>query len=61
MWWMARDLITKGVLQRWAYISCFSVCPPGQEEALYARMREWIAAAVPQFQLSAGPAVARNP
>jgi len=63
MWWMARDMMTRGVLQRWAYISCFSVCPPGQEDATYARMREWIAAAVPHFQLAAGPAVmaAKNP
>ena len=61
MWWMARDLITRGVLQRWAYVSCFSACAPGQEEATYARMREWIAAAVPKFQRAAGPAVARTP
>src|SRR6266516_426168 len=52
MWWMARDLLTRGVLQRWAYVSCFSVCLPGQEQAAYARMREWIAAAVPCFQMS---------
>jgi len=56
MWWMALDLVTRGVLQRWAYISCFSACPPGQEEATYARMCGWIAAAVPQFQLAAGAA-----
>lgn len=61
MWWMARDLITRGVLQRWAYVSCFSACAPGQEEATYARMREWIAAAVPQFQRATGPAPARTP
>jgi hypothetical protein len=61
MWWMARDLITRGVLQRWAYVSCFSACAPGQEEATYARMREWIAAAVPQFQRAAGPAMAPLP
>jgi len=62
MWWMARDLITRGVLQRWAYVSCFSACSPGQEEATYARIREWIAAAVPQFQLVTGsaPKVALN-
>jgi hypothetical protein len=54
MWWMARDLVTRGVLQRWAYISCFSVCAPGHEEATYARMQEWISAAVPQFQLATG-------
>jgi Protein of unknown function (DUF3485) len=61
MWWMARDLVTRGVLQRWAYVSCFSVCAPGQEEATYARMREWIAAAVPQFQRATGPALVGTP
>jgi hypothetical protein len=54
MWWMARDLMTKGVLQRWAYVSCFTACPPGQEEATYARICEWITAAVPHFQLAGG-------
>ncbi|HMJ64344.1 MAG TPA: exosortase-associated EpsI family protein [Candidatus Binatia bacterium] len=52
MWWMARDLLRKGVLQRWAYISCFSECAPGQEEAAYTRMCYFIAAAVPEFQLT---------
>jgi hypothetical protein len=50
-WWMARDLLTTGVLQRWAYISYFSVCYPGQEEAAYQRMEKLIAASVPEFQL----------
>lgn len=54
MWWMARDLLRQGVLQRWAYVSCFSVCLPGQEEAAFARMKEFITEAVPQFQLVAG-------
>jgi hypothetical protein len=61
MWWMARDLVTRGVLQRWAYVSCFSACAPGQEEATYARMREWIAAAVPHFQRATGPDAAHTP
>jgi hypothetical protein len=50
MWWMARDLLTTGVLQRWAYISYFSVCYPGQEEAAFQRMEKLITASVPQFQ-----------
>ena len=54
MKWMMRDLLTKGVLQRWAYVSCYAICPIGQEEVTYARMREWIAAAVPSFQLATG-------
>jgi hypothetical protein len=63
MWWLARDLITKGVLQRWAYISCFSPCLPGKEDDAYGRMREWIAQAVPQFQLATlpGSTLAQNP
>jgi hypothetical protein len=56
MWWMARDLLRTGVLQRWAYVTYFSVCAPGQEEATYARMCEFIAAAVPEFQLTPAPA-----
>ena len=51
MWWMARDLFRTGVLQRWAFIGCFSVCAPGQEDATFERMKKFIAAAVPEFQL----------
>jgi hypothetical protein len=59
MWWMGRDLVRSGVLQRWAYVSCFAICWPGQEEATYARISEFIAASTPQFQRTAGPA--QNP
>ncbi len=52
MWWMARDFVRTGVLQRWAYISCFTVCAPGQEEAAYERMKALLAGAVPEFQLT---------
>ncbi|HXT38652.1 MAG TPA: exosortase-associated EpsI family protein [Candidatus Angelobacter sp.] len=54
MWWMARDLIRTGTLQRWAYVSCFAVCTPGEEEATYQRMKEFVGAAVPEFQLTNG-------
>jgi EpsI family protein len=57
MWWMARDLMTRGVLQRWAYVTCFSVCPPGGEAAAFERMRQFIAAAVPTFQRTTGPPI----
>jgi Protein of unknown function (DUF3485) len=56
MWWMARDMVIKGTLQRWAYISCFAVCAPGEEDATYARMQAWISEAVPRFQLATRPA-----
>ena len=56
MWWMAENLLRTGVLQRWAYVSCFAVCAPGQEEATFGRMKQLLAAAVPEFQLTGGPA-----
>jgi hypothetical protein len=51
MWWMATKLLKTGVLQRWAYVSCFVACPPGQEDATFDRMKQFIVAAVPEFQL----------
>ncbi len=55
MWMMSKHLMLSGVLQRWSYVSCFSVCPPGEEDAEYARMKDFIAAAVPEFQLTPKP------
>jgi hypothetical protein len=54
-WLMARELARTGKLQRWAYVTCFSVCPPGQEEATYTRMKRFLAGAVPEFQLTPKP------
>jgi len=45
------NLLRTGVLQRWAYVSYFSQCAPGQEDAAFARMEKLIAASVPEFQL----------
>jgi hypothetical protein len=50
IWWLTRDLLTTGVLQRWAYVSYFAVCLPGQEDATFDRMKKLIAASVPEFQ-----------
>jgi len=52
MWWMAKHLLQTGVLQRWAYVACFAVCLPGQEDATFERVKKFIAAAVPEFQLT---------
>ena len=52
MLWMAGDLVTGGVLQRWAYVAFYSVCLPGQEEPTYARLEELISATTPEFQLA---------
>jgi len=47
---LALNLLRTGVLQRWAYVSYFSMCAPGQEDAVFARMEKLIAASVPEFQ-----------
>ena len=54
-WWIARDLLRTGVLERWAYVTHLVYGPPGQEEALYRRLQQFISAAVPKFQLATGP------
>jgi hypothetical protein len=51
MIWLGRDLLRSGVLQRWAYLSYFAVCAPGQEDATFERMKKLIAGSVPEFQL----------
>jgi hypothetical protein len=48
---MTYHLIRHGVLERWAYVSYFTLCPPGQEDATFARVKNLIAQSVPEFQL----------
>jgi hypothetical protein len=55
MMWMAKDLVLKGELDRWAYVSFFSVCAPGQEDATFERIKKLITASVPEFQLVPQP------
>jgi len=54
---LSRNLFLTGVLQRWAYVSYFAICMPGQEEATFDRMKQLIAVAVPEFQLTTGETV----
>lgn len=49
MWWMAKKLLTTGTLQRWAYVSEFGQCLPGQEAVAYQKIKEFIAASVPKY------------
>lgn len=58
MWSMARNLVTTGVLDRWAYISFFAPCNLGQEDEAFNRVKKLIAAAVPEFQIPHGPMAA---
>ena len=50
MWWMARELIASGELQRWAYVGTLGMTLPGEEAQLLQRMKEFLAQAVPHFQ-----------
>ncbi|HNQ91030.1 MAG TPA: exosortase-associated EpsI family protein [Verrucomicrobiota bacterium] len=52
--WITWELIRRGVLPRWAYVSCFATCPPGEEDATFGRLREFIEASVPEFQAVSG-------
>lgn len=56
--WITRELLRRGVLPRWAYVACFAVCLPGQEEATFDRMTQFLAAAVPEFQTTVPAALA---
>jgi hypothetical protein len=48
---LVRNLLLTGQLQRWAYVSYFTICAPGQEDAAFQRMEKLIAASVPAYQL----------
>lgn len=57
MAWMAKELLTTGTLQRWAYVSCFAVCPPGKTEEAAERIIKLIQKSAPQYQTT--PAVGK--
>lgn len=54
MWSMAKNLLKTGTLERWAYISYFSRCLPGQEDETFGQLREFIVKSAPDFQIPAG-------
>lgn len=47
---MAKELLRTGTLQRWAYVACLAQCLPGEEDKAFARVKDFLAAAVPEFQ-----------
>ncbi len=51
--WLIRDLLLHQTLQRWAYVSFFSDCAIGEEDATFDRISKLVAATVPEFQLVA--------
>lgn len=56
MWSMGVEMLKTGTLQRWAYVACMAYCYPGQEDATYERLKQFIVASVPQFQVPPGKA-----
>jgi hypothetical protein len=54
MWMMTKGLLSEGVLQRWAYVTYFAICNPGDEEATFDKMAKFIAESVPKFQTTTG-------
>jgi len=55
MWWMARHLVQTSELQRWAYISYFMPCRPGQEDAAFESVKKLMRVTVPEFQTAWPP------
>jgi hypothetical protein len=61
MKWLARDFLRTGVLQRWAYVSYFAYCAPGQEDAAFERLKNLIVHSVAEYQLPlAGNSTVKN-
>jgi hypothetical protein len=55
MWEISKEMLRSGTLQRWAYVICFAPCPPGREESVYEQMKDFLQAAVPEFQITPKP------
>jgi hypothetical protein len=49
-----KNLLFNGVLQRWAYVSYFAVCLPGEETAAFERVKKLIAASAPEYLVLPG-------
>ncbi len=52
LWGIDWQVLRTGILDRWAYVTYFSTCLPGEEEGTFNRMKEFITISVPQFQLT---------
>jgi hypothetical protein len=51
---MWKTVLQTGVTERWAYISYFTACQPGQESDRLAELRTLIEETVPEFQKVTG-------
>ena len=50
LWSMWKTVLQKGVTERWAYISYYTTCQPGDESATFDRLQKFIKTSVPEFQ-----------
>jgi len=55
LWSMWKTMLQKGKMERWAYISYFVTCVPGEEQVTYERLEKFIQTTAPEFQLVTGP------
>ncbi len=58
-WSIAKTMVEKGELERWAYIAYFVSCHPGREQATFERLERFIRASVPDFQVVTGQPAGR--
>jgi hypothetical protein len=54
MWSIAKTMLEKGELERWAYISYFATCLPEREEETFGQLERFIRASAPEFQTATG-------
>jgi hypothetical protein len=54
LWSIAKRMVKEGELERWAYISYFATCAPGQEKSTFEHLQRFIRASVPDFQIAKG-------
>ena len=54
LWSIAKTMVEKRELERWAYISYFIPCASGTEDATFYRLKKFIESSVPDFQIVAG-------
>jgi hypothetical protein len=51
---MWKAVLEKGVTERWAYISYFATCQPGEESDTFRRLLKFIQSSAPEFQTVTG-------
>lgn len=53
-WLIAQNLLFSAKLPRFAYVSAYAYCRPGEEGALLARVKRIISSSIPEFQTTIG-------